>query len=382
MLEEVDLEHWAADGQDTPVPEAGQYRLRLWDGDGFDEKRTLSDPMPTGRQILDLFGRHPVDDHVLFMLSREKGLTAVEPAATIDIRAQGAERFFAFRSDRTWNWSIDGQRFSWGARFIPESLIRLIARIPETKALFLEKADSPDEEIVDGAMVDLDTAGLERLYSKPREWKLNVQGVIVTLATPLVLVRNALTEAGFDPNAGWIIILKKAGQPKQPVTLTDTIDLRAPGIEKLRLTPAEINNGEGPVGLRRLFRLLEKDEAYLTRRGLLWETLIEEGRRWLIIRKMDLPAGFNHKVVDIAVDVPATYPNAEIDMFYCTPHLRLANGAIIDRTESLQTIDGVTFQRWSRHLNGRTRWNPQTDSVLTYMAVIEESLFREVGCDA
>src|SRR3546814_20256512 len=87
--------------------------------------------MPTGHQILDLFDRGPADEHVLLMLPRSSGLDVIDLAETIDIRGRGAERFFAFRTDRTWNWAIDGRRFPWGARHIPEPLVRLIARIPE-----------------------------------------------------------------------------------------------------------------------------------------------------------------------------------------------------------------------------------------------------------
>jgi len=41
-----------------------------------------------------------------------------------------------------------------------------------------------------------------------------------------------------------IIILKIAGEPKKEVDLNYMIDLRHKGIEKLRLTPRQINNGE------------------------------------------------------------------------------------------------------------------------------------------
>ena len=65
-------------------------------------------------------------------------------------------------------------------------------------------------------------------------------------------------------------------------------------------------------------------------------------------------------------------------MFYVYPALTLSNGQIIRQTECQETILGNAYQRWSRHLNGATRWNPQTDSVTTHLAVVEESLLREV----
>src|SRR3546814_570400 len=154
------------------------------------------------------------------MLSRSSGLDVIDLAETIDIRGRGAERFFAFRTDRTWNWAIDGRRFPWGARHIPEPLVRLIARIPEDHALYLAKTDMPDEEVEAGTAIDLDAPGLERLYSQGRQWKFNVQGVLLKLGMPTIVVKDALTQAGFDTAQGWQIFLKVAGTKKQPVELT------------------------------------------------------------------------------------------------------------------------------------------------------------------
>ena len=43
-------------------------------------------------------------------------------------------------------------------------------------------------------------------------WKLNVQGVIIESLHPKIVVRDAIKLAGFDPDVGWIIILKVAGE--------------------------------------------------------------------------------------------------------------------------------------------------------------------------
>src|SRR5260370_18701222 len=65
-------------------------------------------------------------------------------------------------------------------------------------------------------------------------WKLNVQGVIIESRLPTIIVRDALKKAGFDPDAGWIIVLKVAGEPRKNVDLSAIIDLQHPWIEKLR----------------------------------------------------------------------------------------------------------------------------------------------------
>ncbi|MTI02124.1 multiubiquitin domain-containing protein [Roseibium sp. RKSG952] len=379
MQSMIDIEDWVRAQPNAQIPEAESYRLRLWDGDGFDEKRSLSDAKPSGRQILDAFDQSPADEYVLLYLPRRKKLEVIELDDIIDLRARGPERFFAFKTDRLLNFIVNGHRFSWGASTISVALIRLIARIPDNETLFLERADAPDKELADDDAVRLSGKGLERLVSRQPSWKLNVQGVLLTLTSPVVVVKDALAQAGFDPSAGWIAILKRKGEAKLQVALTDTIDLTLPGIEKLRLTPAQINNGEVQTAPRREFGLLEKDEAYLNERSLHWETFVDRGRRWLLLSNFVLPEGYNHSFVDIAIDVPPTYPRSEIDMFHCFPHLTLSNGRVIGETSGRTAIAGQTFQQWSRHLNGQTRWNPATDSVMTHIAVVEAALLKEVG---
>lgn len=375
----IDLEDWARDQPTAQIPEAEAYRVRLWDSDGFDAKRTISNSKPTGRQILELFDRVPADEHVLFYMPRHGKLDAIDLDETLDLREHGPERFFAFRTDRVLNFVANGQRYAWGTAAISVELIRLLSRIPDDETLFLERKEAPDQELHDGDVVQLGDSELERVTSKKKSWKLNVQGVLLTMSSPFVIVKDALAQAGFDPNAGWIAILKRKGEPKTQVRLTDQIDLRVPGIEKLRLTPAQINNGEVHTALRREFALLEKDEVYLNERGFKWETFVDGGRRWLLVREYALLDGYDHTVVDIAIDIPPSYPRAEIDMFHCHPHLALKSGRSIGETSGRTRIDARTFQQWSRHLNGVTRWNPNTDSVMTHIAVVEAALLKEIG---
>lgn len=375
----VDIEDWVRDQPNAQIPAAESYRVRLWDRDGFDEKRSLGDAEPTGRQVLEAFDRTPADEHVLLYLPHNKKLREIEIDETLDLRAQGPERFFAFKTDRLLKFMVNGRRFSWGAQTISVEMIRLVARIPSNEALFLERTDAPDKELGDNDTVRLSGNEIERLVSRQPSWKLNVQGVLLTLTTPIVLVKDALAQAGFDPDKGWIAILKRKGEAKLQVALTDTIDLTLPGIEKLRLTPAQINNGEALNAPRREFAILEKDETHLEERGLYWETFMDAGRRWLLLRNFVLPDGYNAQVVDIAIEVPPTYPRSEIDMFHCYPHLALKSGHEIPQTSVRTSIGGRSFQRWSRHLNGQTRWNPATDSVMTHIAVVEAAILKEVG---
>lgn len=205
-------------------------------------------------------------------------------------------------------------------------------------------------------------------------WKLNVQGVPIESRRPSIAVRDAIKQAGFDPEAGWIMVLKVEGQPKKPVELDYVIDLRQPGIEKLRLTPRQIDNGEASQPRRCQFALLPQDEAHLDRLGMRWETVLDGQRRWLLLHAYKLPGGYTLDATNIAIEVPISYPGAQLDMFYCEPLLALERGGTIPQTEHCETICGVVHQRWSRH----RKWDSARDTLATHLAVVDEALRREV----
>jgi hypothetical protein len=205
-------------------------------------------------------------------------------------------------------------------------------------------------------------------------WKLNIQGVIIESPNPEIVVRQAIKQAGFSPDTPWIIVLKVMGEPKREVDLSFVINLRHKGIEKLRLTPRQINNGEMTAGRRVDFALLPQDVEHLDHLGLRWETLIDGGRRWFILRNYPVPHGYRSPLADIAIEVPVSYPGAQLDMFYCHPPLALNSGAAISQTQSIETITALPFQRWSRH----RQWDPARDTLATHLALVDESLRREV----
>ncbi|WP_172962311.1 multiubiquitin domain-containing protein [Hydrocarboniclastica marina] len=358
---------------------ADHYLIQVLDPSFQGDLVEIDDPVPTGRQVLTAAGKIPAERHLLLLIDDKGVLEEVNLDEPVDVYQRGVEQFIAFDSDRLFYVALNGRRFPWGQASIREDVLRQVGGIAEDHAIWLERRNEPDQILADGQSVDLDEPGLEKLYTQPKNWQLNVQGVMVDSGQPTILARDALKAAGFNPDKGWILVLKVKGEPKQSINMDDVVDLRKPGIEKIRLTPAEINNGEAAAVSALDFSLLEQDVAYLKHLGLNWETRLAGARRWLIIRDYALPSGYNHAQVDLAIEIPTAYPDAKLDMFFVHPALTLANGSGIGQTESRENILGSVFQRWSRHLNGITRWNPLTDSVITHLAVVEESLLREVG---
>ncbi|HHW1804905.1 TPA: multiubiquitin domain-containing protein [Pseudomonas aeruginosa] len=337
----------------------------------------LHDWTPTVRQLLAASGNQPATEYAFLRWpdhgpTEELGLEEV-----VNLPREGATpQFLAIQADGVRYFVLNDERYAW-AGDLTESDVRKVGRVPASMDIVLEQHGEPDLVLNLGEPIDLSEPGVERLRTQKRSWKLDVHGVVIEIDQPTIVVRDALIKAEIDPNAGWTIRLKVRGEPKRKVTLDDTIDLTHPGIERLKLIEDKINNGEAAAPVQRQFRLLDKDEQYLDSRRLQWET-VDDGRRWLLIHNYPLPDGYTDKSCCLAIEVPQNYPAAEIDMFYCLPHLVLDRGTDIPQTEYRQVIQGREFQRWSRHREPG-QWSPTRDSVLSHLGLVEESICREVA---
>lgn len=337
----------------------------------------IADRTPTGEQILDAYGMTPRGQYVVLQWLNNGDIEEIRPTENLKPSPDGPARVIIAQADRTFRFTLDDHSMVWPEAEIREATLRKLGRVPHDKLLYLALEDAADRQIEPGTFLDLAKRGSEVIYSRVARWVLNVQGVSVESTQPEISVRDALVRAGFDVETDWIIVLKTASEKKQ-VNMDYVIDLREPGIEKLRLTPREINNGEVAASIRRDFALTPADHAWLDARGYDWSTVLDMGRRWLILRDVSLPAGYNVPAAVIAMEIPTAYPMAEIDMFYCSPHLARSNGQGIPQTEVTETIGGRPFQRWSRHRGAGAPWRAGKDCVATHLLLVEESLNREV----
>ncbi|MGW9064984.1 multiubiquitin domain-containing protein [Achromobacter animicus] len=337
----------------------------------------LNDRTPTGAQVAAAAGySDPQAATVLHMLPNGE-VEDIRPTEVVTLPGQGS-RFIVVATDRSYRLSIDDKRFDWPAQCISGSILRNLGGVQADKLLYMERQDKADAVIEDHDVVDLGRAGIETFYSRAPNWVLNVQGVRLDVQTPTIVVRDAMHRAGFDTDQGWHIFLKVAGQPKQPLELTSVVDLRAPGIEKIRLTPKDVSNGEAAQALRRDFPLLDFDERFLDKHFVRWETVLDNQRRWLLIFGYPVPAGFSEQQVTLALEVPSSYPGAQIDMFYVFPNLVLNSGQMLECTQVQEAVCGQSYQRWSRHRSDACQWRPDTDNVVTHLALVESALAKEV----
>ena len=337
----------------------------------------VDDLTPTGAQLARAAGFKASRAVVVLQVLPDGALETIRPEEVVDLLRQDG-RFVVVSSDRVYLLAIDEQRFEWPCRIVSGGVLRKLAQVPEEKGLYLERVHEPDRFIGACDLVDLDEDGVESFVSRKATWKLNVHGVDIQVATPTISVSAAMEQAGFDITKPWHIYFKVSGEPKREVTLKDVLDLKTPGIEKLRLTPRNVDNGEAPRVPRRAFSLLDADVAYLDRLRLTWETIIDGGRRWLLLHQFPLPRGYTITHTSLALEIPPTYPGAAIYGFYAYPPLVLKSGRPIPRTQLRAPLLNREFHGWSRHRGRNNPWNATTDNVVTHMGLVDAALAKEV----
>ena len=129
--------------------------------------------------------------------------------------------------------------------------------------------------------------------------------------------------------------------------------------------------------MRRDFAFSEDDSDCLNAGGVPWETVIEAGTKWLILRAFSVPAGYNSVKADLALRIPPAYPDVQIDMAYFLPALMIP-GKLIRQTQMMLMIGGKQYQQSSRHRTTANPWRPGLDSVCTHLLQVSTWLQREL----
>jgi len=352
--------------------------IHIADDNMNDRDVSVAHTNPTGAQILAAAGIPNLQSTVLLQVFPSGNLEIIRPAEIPDLTK--SIQFILSESDRIYIFAVDGDRFEWPNRHISGASIRKLAKVPEQRELEKLRDDGPPVVLEDKDVIDLAKPGVERIVTKQEIWKLRVQGVTLEFIVPVVKVADAMKKAGFDPTKAWHIYLLVAGQPKQEVNADYMVDLRTPGLEKIRLMQSNVDNGDGQQSKPlREFKLLAIDESYLDGAHLQWETILCGDRRWLVIHEYQLLSGYTPAVSKLALDIPKDYPAAQIDMFYFAPTVARCDGRPIPSTQVTANIGDVVYQGWSRHRNGANPWDPNTDNVATHLALVESCLAREFG---
>lgn len=122
--------------------------------------------------------------------------------------------------------------------------------------------------------------------------------------------------------------------------------------------------------------LPEIDREFLAEKKLKYTVSRVGADIQVVIHDFDFPAAYAPRKANLLIILPAGYPNANLDMFWTEPVVKLANGAWPDRADNHATYDGVSWQRWSRHF--KTAWRQGVDNLRTFVATIRKELARGV----
>jgi hypothetical protein len=121
--------------------------------------------------------------------------------------------------------------------------------------------------------------------------------------------------------------------------------------------------------MRRDFKLPEEDEDFLNSLGYPWETMNDQRMQWLLIHNYPICEGYTTSQVDIAIKIETGYPRTQLDMAYFSPHIQRKDNHPINAL-SFQSIEGKSYQRWSRHRTGANPWIIGVDNVCTHLGYI------------
>ncbi|MGW9205715.1 E2/UBC family protein [Embleya sp. NPDC055664] len=121
-----------------------------------------------------------------------------------------------------------------------------------------------------------------------------------------------------------------------------------------------------------------EDHSFLRREGFDYEVFEDGGMLCVQLTNVDLPQGLSAGNADVLVRLAPLYPDVPPDMWWVSPALITAQGAVIPATEVQETFRGGTWQRWSRHLPPGA-WLAGIDGFESYFSLIRAELHTAAG---
>lgn len=149
---------------------AEKHRIQIADQRLDFQQIVLSDPVPTGREIISAAGHRDVDKFIVLQQLPSGDLEELRLNEHTDLRKSGIEKFIVVRSDRSFRLVLDSERQEWPAELINGlTLKRLGGKKFDEVSVFLEGTEEADREVEDEEFVDLAQPGVERFYFRALE---------------------------------------------------------------------------------------------------------------------------------------------------------------------------------------------------------------------
>lgn len=138
------------------------YKVRI-DNEVF----RFEDPIITGRQLLRIAGKKPINEHLIYQRLKNGQFEEIRLDETVDLCSPGLERFKTFESGESYRFVIDDERYEWGAPEITGLTLKRIVGVDPTffDVWLSARGQEEDQLIADNESVRLDEPGVERFYT-------------------------------------------------------------------------------------------------------------------------------------------------------------------------------------------------------------------------
>jgi len=176
--------------------------------------KSLTDPIPTGRQIAEAFASGDPDEVIVLQVRSSGALEELRPEETTDLMERGIERFIVVSSDRSFRLEIDGQRQEWPAPVISAMTVKMLgSKHGDDIIAVLVQAGAGERELEDDELVDLTQPGLERFVLKEerRDVRVTVNGRPVQLRRGLrtgLEIKQAAIDQGVPIQIDFVLSLE------------------------------------------------------------------------------------------------------------------------------------------------------------------------------
>lgn len=172
-------------GSGRMIRRHGPYRILIGNDALQFEPRTISDPEPTGAQILEAAGITNLVDYIAYRILQSGLLEELRPDEPTDLRDSGVERFIIFRTDRSFRFLLNGRSFDWGVAHITGLTLKKLAGVDlTTMAVWIEIPGTPGRLIADQEFVNLAEPGVECFITRVREYRIFVNTRPKEVSTP------------------------------------------------------------------------------------------------------------------------------------------------------------------------------------------------------
>lgn len=163
--------------ENRPLKATNGYRIVVAIDDINFQQAFVSDPVPTGRQILSAVGLDDRDEITLCAILPSGDFEDIRLNETFDLRGREVERFIAFRTDREFKLTLDDRQLKWGRSTIEANVLYVLSGIGPEQAVFLEVRGGTDRIIEPDELLDLTDPGIEHFITAKRP----VQGYTITI---------------------------------------------------------------------------------------------------------------------------------------------------------------------------------------------------------